>query len=106
MEAKTINLSRPVTVNGAEVTEITVRPTTVGNEEDAMQMAISMKRGKNPLTVEMCLFAKSTKLPFDALRAMPSSDYVKIRKAVNEVNGIEEDEETEEDENPTTVVKS
>lgn len=103
MEPKKITLANPVTVNGSEIREITVRPTTVGNEEDAMQMAISMKRARNPLTVEMCLFAKATKIPFDALRCMPTGDYVKIRRAVNEVNGIEE---PEEDENPTTAASA
>lgn len=101
MEPKKVALSRPIIVNGAEITELTVRPTTVGNEEDAMQMAISMKKAKNPLTVEMCLFAKAAKVPVDALRSMPTSDYVKIRKAVNEVNGLEDAEVAEEDENPT-----
>ena len=99
METKKITLSAPILVGGRELAEIEVRQTTIGDEEDALQMAINMKRGKNPMTVEMCQFAKATKLPFDALRGMKTGDYLKIRAALNELNSV--GEKPEEDENPT-----
>ena len=102
MENKKIVLSRPVIVNGKEITELEVRPVTVGDEEDAMQDAVNMKRSKNSVTVEMCVFARATRLPFDAIRSMRSIDYVKIRQAVNQMNGLAPQEENDED--PTTRI--
>lgn len=99
METKKVALSTPIIVNGQELNEVEVRPTTIGDEENALQQAIKQKRGANNLTVELFHLARATRLPFDALRGMKTVDYVKIRAALNEVNGFEKPEE--EPENPT-----
>ena len=95
---KTIQLKEPIEVGGKTLTEIEVRRSTIGDEEDAMQTAVRMKRGQNPLTVEMCLFAKVTRLPYDKIRMMNGQDYAAIRAALNELNGVEP---PTDDENPT-----
>lgn len=100
MKTKNIKLIEPVTVGGKEITEITVRRSTIGDEEDAMQAAIQMKRGKNPLCVEMNLMSRVSKLPYDVLRSMHGQDYQQIRNALNEVNGTLP--EAVDDENPMT----
>ncbi|MDE6734943.1 MAG: phage tail assembly protein, partial [Desulfovibrio sp.] len=47
-QTKTVKLAEPIMVGGKEVTEVTLRRSTVGDEEDAMQQAVQLKRGKNP----------------------------------------------------------
>lgn len=93
---KTVTLSAPIQVGGKEVWELTVRPCTIGDEEDAMQDAVGMHRGNNPLTAEMTLLARIVRVPYDALRGLSSGDYLKLRAAFNAVNGTDESQE-----NPT-----
>ena len=81
-----VKLSAPLQVGGKEVWELTVRPSTVGDEEDGMQDAVAMHKGNNPLTAEMTLLARIARIPYDALRALSSGDYLKLRSAFNEVN--------------------
>lgn len=95
---KTVKLLEPLEVGGKTITEVEVRRSTIGDEEDALQRAVEMKRGKNNLTIEMCLLARVTRLPYDKLREMRGQDYKAISRALNEVNGIEPADE----ENPTT----
>ena len=95
---KVIKLKEPLEVAGQTLTEIEVRRSTVGDEEDAMQTAVQMKRAKNPLTVEICLMAKLTRLPYDKIRQIHGADYAAIRLAVNELSGMETP--AKEDENP------
>ena len=59
MEKKQVKLLEPIIVGGEELTEITIRRSTVGDEEDAMEMAIRLKRPKNSVTVEVCISASS-----------------------------------------------
>lgn len=101
---KTIKLQEAIEVGGQTLTEIEVRRSTIGDEEDAMQTAVQMKRAKNPLTVEMCLMARVAKLPYDKIRQMHGPDYAAIRSALNELNGMEAP--AEEDENPMTPSES
>lgn len=102
---KTVILTEPIMVAGKELTEVVVRKSRIGDEEDAMQQAVNLKRGKNPLTVEMCLLSRVTRLPYDALRNMHGPDYAAIRQALNGLNGVEpEDDDPADDENPTTPV--
>lgn len=108
-ETKTIKLAEPIQVGGKEVTEVTLRRATVGDEEDAMQQAVQLKRGKNPLTVELCMISRVSKLPYDAVRSLRGVDYAAIRDAHNALNGFKREEETAEEavegadgENPTT----
>lgn len=97
---KIVILKEPLEVAGKILTEIEVRRSTIGDEEDAMQTAIQLKKGKNPLTVEMCLMARVTRLPYDKIRLMHGQDYAAIRAALNELNGVEAPKD--DDENPMT----
>ena len=97
---KTIQLTEPLEVAGKTVTEIEVRRSTIGDEEEAMQQAVRMKRSQNPLTVEMCLMARVSGLTYDKIRTMHGQDYTAIRAALNELNGAEPP--AQDDENPTT----
>lgn len=92
MEKKTVTLSAPVKVADREMLEIEIRRSTVGDEEDAMQQAVRMKRGDNQVTVEICLIAMLTRLPYDAVRSLYGPDYQKLRHALNELNGVESTE--------------
>lgn len=94
----TVTLSEPVEIGGQQMTEITVRPSNIGDEEDAMQQAVSLKRPKNPLTVEMCILSRVTRIPYDKLRKMNNRDYAALRSALNELTGIGTGDA--EDENP------
>lgn len=93
---QTVKLSAPLQVGGKEVWELTVRPSTIGDEEDAMQDAVGMGKATNPLTAEMTLLARIVRVPYDALRGLSSGDYLKLRAAFNVVNGTNESQE-----NPT-----
>jgi tryptophan 2,3-dioxygenase len=88
MKEKTISLFEPIVVGGNELHEVTIRRGTVGDEEDAMDMAIRLKRQKNAVTVEVCLIAKLTKLPYDVVRGMYGQDYTALREALSELNGF------------------
>lgn len=88
MKTKLVRLNEPLNIGGKEITEVVVRRSTVGDEEDAMQQAISLKRGHNNVTVELCLMSKLTRLPYDAIRGMPGPEYQKLKEALNEVNGL------------------
>lgn len=104
-ETKTVKLAEPIQMGAKEITEVTLRRSTVGDEEDAMQQAVQLKRGKNPVTVEMFLFAKVTRLTYDAIRSMYGTDYAAIREAFNDLNGYTppDDEEGDADDgNPMT----
>lgn len=92
----TVKLSAPLQVGGKDVWELTVRPSTIGDEEDAMQDAVGMGKATNPLTTEMALLARIVRVPYDALRGLSSGDYLKLRDAFNTVNGTNESQE-----NPT-----
>lgn len=104
MNTRTVKLLEPIQVGGKEITEVTLRRATVGDEEDAMQQAVQLKRGKNPVTVEMCLFSKVTRLPYDAIRSLYGTDYAAIREAFNDLNGYtpRDNDGDADDGNPTT----
>ena len=89
-DMKTVALSAPVRVGGKDVWELTVRPSTIGDEEDAMQDAVGMGKATNPLTAEMTLLARITRVPYDALRGLSSGDYLRLRTAFNAVNRVNE----------------
>lgn len=89
MKEKSITLLEPVLVGGEERREISIRRSTVGDEEDAMDMAIRLKRPKNSVTVEVCMFSKLTRLPYDVIRNMCGQDYTALREALNELNAVE-----------------
>lgn len=105
MKTKTIQLRQHLNCKGQEISELTVRRINIGDEEDAMQQAVSLKRSKNPITVEMCIFAKAARIPYDAVRQMNSVDYAALRQAMDEVNGGLTEIEEEDEENPMTPKK-
>lgn len=84
--SKSVVLNEPLNVGGKTIAEVVVRPSTIGDEEDAMQDAVGMGKATNPLTAEMTLLARIARIPYDALRALSSGDYLKLRSAFNEVN--------------------
>lgn len=89
MEKEIVKLTYPITVEGSEISELTLRPSRVGDEEDAMQMAVRLKKADNPVTVEVLLFSHLTKLPYDAIRLLHGQDYQKLRQTLNRLNGVE-----------------
>ena len=95
-DMKTVALSAPLHVGGKDVWELTLRPSTIGDEEDAMQDAVSMGKATNPLTAEMTLLARITRVPYDALRGLSSGDYLRLRTTFNAVNRVNDTAE-----NPT-----
>lgn len=81
MRTQLITLSQAVTVGGVPVTTLTMREPTIGVEEDALSMAVSLGRESNILTTEICLLSRLTGVTYDAVRQMPQHDYVKLRSA-------------------------
>ena len=81
-----VTLNEPLTIGGKTYTTIDVRRPCVGDEEVAMEQAISMGRGENRVTLEMCLFSILTGIPYDQLRGMDADDYTAIRKAADAVS--------------------
>ena len=96
-KSRKVLLGTVLNVGGKEISEVIIRASTVGDEEDAMQEAINLKKGNNNVTVELCLMAKLTRLPYDAIRSLPGQDYQKLKNALAELNGIA----GKEPENPT-----
>lgn len=97
---KKVTLRVPVKIGGVEVTEIEIRPSTIGDEEDAVTSASAVGRDKNPLTTEMFILSSVTQIPYETLRKMNTPDYLLLRKALNDLNGMNTSEDKEE--NPTT----
>ena len=76
-------LSAPITVQGKKTDILTLRRATLGDDEDAMDMAISFNRGNNPVTVELCTLSIVTGVPYDVLRTLDEDDIGAIRAAHN-----------------------
>lgn len=102
---RTVALSEPIEVGGKALAEVVVRRSTVGDEEDAMQQAVQLKRGQNPVTVEMCLLSRVTRLPYDAIRSLCGTDYAAIREALGQLNGPVPGD-TEENPTPSLTPKN
>jgi hypothetical protein len=85
---KEVILSKPIRSGDKMLTSLTVRASTVGDEEDAQVMAVDMGRPLAIMTSELCLFAVLTGVSYDDLRAVSSNDWDKLRKAYNEVNRV------------------
>lgn len=76
-------LSAPITVRGKQTESITLRRATLGDDEDAMEMAISFSRGTNPVTVELCTLSIVSGVPYDVLRTLDEDDIAELRAAHN-----------------------
>lgn len=81
MREEKIILSKPLSVAGSPVAELTMREPTMAVEEDATQDAILFGRGNNPITGEMCTFARLCGIKYEDIRALPTPDYEKLRAA-------------------------
>ena len=66
-------LSAPIIVQGKKTDILTLRRATLGDDEDAMDMAISFNRGNNPVTVELCRLSIVTGVPYDVLRTLDAA---------------------------------
>ena len=82
-----VELSEPIQVGTETLNTLKIHLPTVGDEEDAMDMAIFAGRPNNPVTLEICLFSKVTGVPYDKLRSMCNQDYAALRAAVTELSG-------------------
>lgn len=101
MGKKMIMLDEPIEICGQTVSEIEMRRPTIGDLEDAQQEAIRHKRVQNAITMEMCLITRVTKINYDKLRQMYQPDYLKLRDALNELNGVtKKDDDAGDGENP------
>lgn len=76
-------LSAPIVVRGKQTETITLRRATLGDDEDAMEMAIAMNRGNNPVTVELCTLSVVAGVPYDVLRTLDEDDIAALRSAHN-----------------------
>ncbi|WP_308771751.1 phage tail assembly protein [uncultured Bilophila sp.] len=74
-------LSAPIVVRGKQTETITLRRATLGDDEDAMDMAISLNRGTNPVTVELCTLSIVSGVPYDVLRTLDEDDIAALRAA-------------------------
>ena len=83
---KEIILNFPLKSGDQESSRLTMKKSTVGDEEDAQAMAVDLGRPFVALTAELCLFSILTGVPYDDLRSLSTVDYDLIRKAYNEVN--------------------
>lgn len=83
MRTIAITLENPLRVKGADVSELIMKEPTMAEEEDSMALAVDMGRGNVPLTNEMCMYSLLCNVPYDAIRAMTSADYEKLRRAYN-----------------------
>lgn len=81
MREREIILKSAITLNGTPVTRIMMREPTVGTEEDAMTLAISLGKERNPISAEMCTMGLLTGVPYDVIRQMSVLDYQKLRTA-------------------------
>jgi hypothetical protein len=77
---KSITFDPPVNLGGRLVSSLEMRAPTIGDEEDAMSMAVDGGRGDVTLTGEICLFALLCGVLYEDLRTLRSADYAKIRK--------------------------
>lgn len=82
---KPIEFDPPITVNGQKWASVTMRPSTMGDEEDAQVMALE-NASAAPLTQEMFLFSVLTGIPYDDMRAIPPYQYRILRAAYDELN--------------------
>lgn len=101
---KEITFNPPITVNGKKLSTITLRQSTVGDEEDAQVLALTVAAASEqipvPLTSEICLFATLTGISYDDIRRLRPHEYALLRQAYDEVNSVRptepEGEKTEE----------
>ena len=90
-----VTLSKPIIVGKTTVEKVEIKPLTMGDNEDAMALAVQMGKADNQFTLALCLLAKATGLSYDKLRALPMTDGQRLINAMNSVATT--------DENPTTA---
>lgn len=97
-------LSAPITVRGKKTDILTLRRATLGDDEDAMEQAIALGRGGNPITVELCTLSIVAGVPYDVLRTLDEDDIAAIRAAHNSLRPtkLKKTEEADETAKATT----
>lgn len=95
-------LGAPIVVRGKQIETITLRRATLGDDEDAMEMAISLNRGTNPVTVELCTLSIVSGVPYDVLRTLDEDDIAELRAAHNSLRPTKRKEESVENVAATT----
>lgn len=95
-------LGAPIVVRGKQTETITLRRATLGDDEDAMEMAISLNRGTNPVTVELCTLSIVSGVPYDVLRTLDEDDIAELRAAHNSLRPTKWKEESVENAAATT----
>ena len=88
-----VTLSKPITVGKTTVEKVEIKPLTMGDNEDAMALAVQMGKADNQFTIALCLLSKATGIAYDKLRALPMADGQRLINAMNTVATT--------DENPT-----
>ena len=101
-KVETVVLDEAVEVKGrGKVTDVEVRRPTVADEEDAMDMAIGMRKGDNRITLEVCTYSRVTGIKYEDLRNMDADDFTKIRNAYARVVAPLEPSEREQSQSQT-----
>lgn len=92
-----ITLSKPIIVGKTTVEKVEIKPLTMGDNEDAMALAVQMGKADNQFTLALCLLAKATGLSYDKLRTLPMTDGQRLINAMNNaVSGSENPTEAEQ----------
>ena len=80
-----ISLDYPVKVGGKALSVLEMREPTMADEEDSMDMAISLGRPRNPITTEMCILGILCGVPYEEVRRMHTVDYKKMRSCYDKL---------------------
>ena len=78
-----ITLSKPIIVGKTTVEKVEIKPLTLGDNEDAMALAVQMGKADNQFTLALCLLSKATGISYDKLRALPMVDGQNLINAMN-----------------------
>ncbi|CAK7034640.1 MAG: hypothetical protein DELT_00510 [Desulfovibrio sp.] len=79
-----VKFSPSVTIGGKKYASINMKCPTIGDEEDAQDMAIALGKPFNPVTAEICTFAVLTGFGYDDIRTLPTWAYQLLRPAYDE----------------------
>lgn len=76
---RSIILCEPVSFGGKTYTSLDMRRPTMGDEEDAVDQAITLGKGDNQVTVELCLVGLIVGAAYDDMRRLPTAVYKQLR---------------------------
>lgn len=75
---KTVKLDNPVTENGTEVSEIILRPITVGD------ILVTEKRGNSDLDKEIILISNLASVSRETIEKLHLKDYTKVQEELKD----------------------